>query len=513
MLGDRSEQVDDRGRIDHGEVGPVEELRHGLRGLHDDARRLAAGGRESVEGVKGSQIAGVVADEACRIETEQQRGQHGAFVGRHRGVQFNGLLGRSSQEPRLARHIGRPPSDDPGQLGGSARVQRQREALVLHRRAGWELGSSPPGQFVDHGAPRLGLRIHDEHSVDPPLEPVEAERVQIEGEVVGQERHRSPGQDGDAGATRLQGKERVDGTRLGDGRRGVEHDRGERAVEVHEHAHPRAGGPERGHRVAVDCHRLHPRVESMRRLRRSLTLMVLVGSTALGACREHRVAVSFDPEVGDVFRYRYELTATLTRELDGQEPAVTTIDTELTVHQRVMARTGDGARVRIDVERAGGARSTVVAVVDRAGSLEGIELVQGVDAAVFGIGDPQGLAADPAERLPDRPLGPGDRWTVEDGSRQGHARVERLGTEDDRAVIHVRTSTVEPLAQDTTDGEVRAGSLTTYDLADGAVRTGRAWSHGVLEALVEPPDDVVADAVRATVRYDVTVRVVRLDTT
>lgn len=222
--------------------------------------------------------------------------------------------------------------------------------------------------------------------------------------------------------------------------------------------------------------------------------------------------VTFDPEVGQRFHYRYELTATLTSEITGAEPEVTTIDTELIVDQRVIARTREGVRMRINVTRSGGARSTVVAVVDRAGSLEGIELVQGVDAAVFGIGDPQGLVADPAEYLPDRPLRPGDRWTVNDGARRGHGRAERLGVDDGRAMLHVRTDTVEPLGNDASDerGRVRAGSRTTYDLTDGAVRTGRAWSHGVLEALVEPPNDVVAQPVKAKVRYDVLVSVVRL---
>lgn len=250
----------------------------------------------------------------------------------------------------------------------------------------------------------------------------------------------------------------------------------------------------------------------MRDLRHSLLVVAAIGLAATaGACRDHAVSLDFQPEVGDRFRYRYELTATLTREIEGSEPEVTTVDTELLVDQEVIARTPSGARVKGEVRRDGGARSTVVAVVDQAGSLEGIELVQGFDAEVFGVGDPQGLVADPAERLPDHPLAAGDRWTIEDGARRGEGRIVRFGVEDDRDVVHVHTSTDEPLGTvDGDEGRVRAGSRTVLDVGDGAVRTGRSWSHGVLEGSITPPEDVAGEPVRAVVRYDVEVRVTRL---
>ena len=176
----------------------------------------------------------------------------------------------------------------------------------------------------------------------------------------------------------------------------------------------------------------------------------------------------------------------------------------------MIARTPEGARRTVEVRRDGGARSTVVAVVARAGSLDGIELVQGFDATVFGIGDPQGLVADPAERLPDRPLAAGDRWTIVDGARRGSGRVARFGVEEDHDVVHVHTTTLESLdAADGDEGQVHAGSRTVFDLHDGAVRASRSWSHGVLEALVDPPSGAIGQPVRATVRYDVEVLVTR----
>jgi hypothetical protein len=240
-------------------------------------------------------------------------------------------------------------------------------------------------------------------------------------------------------------------------------------------------------------------------------MLVAAGLAALVAgCREPTVSVEFSPEQGDHFRYRYQVTATLTRSVDGREPEVQTVDTELTADQRVLGRTGDGIRVEVEVTREGGSRSTVVALVDRAGSLEGIELVEGLDAGVFGIGDDDGLVTDPAEGLPPGRLRPGDRWSIADGNRRGHGRLERLGVDDGRDVALVRTSTSEPVDADGGRGEVRAGSLTSYDLDDGAVRSGRSWSHGRLELQLEPPSNVVAEPMQATVTYDVEVTVVRI---
>jgi hypothetical protein len=251
----------------------------------------------------------------------------------------------------------------------------------------------------------------------------------------------------------------------------------------------------------------------MRRAR--LLLAAGLAVAGLAGCRDDAVSMQFSPRIGEHYRYRYEVTARLTRSVDGREPVATTVDTELLVDQEVLGRTRGGTRVRIHLTREGGADSTVVAVVDRAGSLAGVELVEGLDAAVFGIGDPSGLAPDPSEGLPGGSLAPGDRWSIDDGNRAGHGRLERLAVVDGHDVAWVRTEVVEALdgagssrAADTT-GTIRTGSRTSYDIGDGAVRQGRSWSHGRLEAQVRPPADVDAPPVRATISYDVEIRVTR----
>src|SRR5690606_35037298 len=147
------------------------------------------------------------------------------------------------------------------------------------------------------------------------------------------------------------------------------------------------------------------------------------------------------PRPGDQFDYRYTVRATLTREIDGGEPEVQTVDTVLLAHQEVLGRRGRGTRIEIDLTRDGGARSTVVAIVDRAGSLEGLELVQGLDAEVFALGHGGGFVPDPADGSPDRPLRPGERWSISDGRRLGTGELVRLGVEDGRDVAVVRTPT------------------------------------------------------------------------
>jgi hypothetical protein len=245
-------------------------------------------------------------------------------------------------------------------------------------------------------------------------------------------------------------------------------------------------------------------------MRRARLLVVgVAAATSLAACRDHTVDIEFAPRRGDQFDYRYTVRATLTREVDGGEPEVQTVDTVLLAHQEVLGRRGRGTRIEIDLTRDGGARSTVVAIVDRAGSLEGIELVQGLDAEVFGIGGAGGFVTDPVDGLPDRPIRPGHRWSISDGTRRGTGELVRLGVEDGRDVAVVRTSTDEPLEIEGGDGRIRAGSRTSYDLVDGAVRSSRSWSHGVVDAEVEPPPDVAAEPVQARIRYDVEVEVER----
>jgi len=238
--------------------------------------------------------------------------------------------------------------------------------------------------------------------------------------------------------------------------------------------------------------------------------------SALG-CRASEVSVGFSPEIGDRYEYHYEIDATITRQLEGAEPEVIELDTELTAEQEVRATTRSGARIRVTLTREGGAPRTAVVLVDRAGSLRGVELIEGLAASVFGIADAQALVPTHLDGPPDGPLEPGDRWTIDDGARHGHGRLVRLGVVDDEDVAVVRTSITEELDESLTagasdsdvTGTLRAGSTTSYDLGDGAIRRSRSWSEGELDVLVAPPPGVDAEPVGGTISFDVVVRVTR----
>jgi hypothetical protein len=156
-----------------------------------------------------------------------------------------------------------------------------------------------------------------------------------------------------------------------------------------------------------------------------------------------------------------------------------------------------------------------VAIVDRAGSLEGVELVEGLGAAVLGVADDAIVPTLPGP--PDRPLAPGDRWSIASGARTGEGRLQRLGVIDGRDVAVVRTTASEDLARDLhagasateVKGRVRSASTVSYDLDSGAIRRSSSWSRGQVRAELQPPEGVDAAPVRATISYEVTVEVTR----
>lgn len=246
---------------------------------------------------------------------------------------------------------------------------------------------------------------------------------------------------------------------------------------------------------------------------------VLLAGLASAACRPSTVSVSYSPAVGARYAYRYEIEATITRALEGAEPEVVHLDTQLTVRQEVRALTARGARIRLELTREGGAPRTVVAVVDRAGSLEGVELVEGLGAAVLGVADEDDIVPTHLPGPPDRPLAPGDRWSIDEGDRTGEGRLTRLGVIDGSEVAVVRTTASEELdgslqaGASATDvrGRVASGATTSYDLSDGAIRRSSSWSRGEVEARLQPPAGIEAEPARATIGYEVSVRVTRID--
>jgi hypothetical protein len=253
-------------------------------------------------------------------------------------------------------------------------------------------------------------------------------------------------------------------------------------------------------------------------VRRPLGLVVGAAVVAVvTACQPATVSVAYTPAIGQRYGYRYEIDATVTRRVAGQAPDVEHLDAQLVAQERVQAHSRAGTRLRLVLVRDGGTPRSAVVLVDRAGSLAGIELVQGLDATTFGLAGRGSFGPGTATAPPNGRLAPGDRWTIRGEGRRGHGRLERLGVVDGQDVAVMATAVTEQVDEagqagtsaTHVKGQVTSDATTSYDLQGGAVRRSRSHSTGTLRALLRPPSGVDASAVQATLEYDVTVRVTR----
>lgn len=238
---------------------------------------------------------------------------------------------------------------------------------------------------------------------------------------------------------------------------------------------------------------------------------------AAGACRDGVVAVEPRPAVGDRARYRYEIDATVTRALDQGPPQTSEIDSVLVVDQRIASVVGELVEADVTLRRDGAAARSARVTLDRAGAIQGIELVEGLSAADLDLA-PLSSLLPPGTAPPGRPLRPGDRWSITDGDRRGRGRLARLGVVDGEDVAVFDTTVTEDIDDDVAAGDsaaritgtLRSSATTTYDVDDGAIRRASARSRGEVRARIEPPTGVDATAALASITFEIRVRVTRL---
>lgn len=261
-----------------------------------------------------------------------------------------------------------------------------------------------------------------------------------------------------------------------------------------------------------------------RRLRRAAAGVTLV--LTLAACEEHTVAVRFEPEVGDVYRFAADVETEVVRTVDG----VTTEESDsarLDATQTVQAVADDEVLVRIALRRDDAAPRTVDVRLDRSSRLTAIDLVEGVPAEALGLDVAMDLPADIGSPPTGR-LEPGDRWEIlrevslgglaRPVLVQGRGRIESLGVEDGREIavavveleVPVRTILDRPDGRLRLVGTQRTTSETAYDLADGATRRDRTVTEGAVEVIAEPPAGVDAAPLRGDIDYRIVTRTRRL---
>jgi hypothetical protein len=260
--------------------------------------------------------------------------------------------------------------------------------------------------------------------------------------------------------------------------------------------------------------------------RRSLALLAagVVGlSGGLAACRSDTVELGFDPAEGATYRYRYEIDLHLERALEGEEPTVTDLRSTITARVTIVDETPAGARARLLIRRDGGGDQRLTVLLDRAGSLRGIEQIAGLPEDTLGVGDLSALLGLSVAPPPDGPVSIGDTWAFGEDSPlprpvTGEARLDRLGVIDGEQIAEVGSALRQSVDDDVDAGpsgahlvgELRTDLTTSYDLDDGAIRRGHATSTASVTARIEPPSGSTATPVQATITYELTVTTTRL---
>lgn len=250
--------------------------------------------------------------------------------------------------------------------------------------------------------------------------------------------------------------------------------------------------------------------------RLAIAVVLAAGAPLVAACREGTVRLAYSPSEGDELSFRYEIDATITRALEGVEPTITEISTSVQADQEVLEVAPGGVRATVTLRRDGGAPRTSQVRLDDAGTLQGVDLIEGQSTGIFGLDDLEGVL--PTVSLPDGRLSPGDRWSIDDAELTGEGRLVRLGVIDGEDVAVVASELTQPIAETAAigetsaslDGALRATSTTAYDLRDGSLRRATTRARGEVAARIAPPPGIDAAAVVGTITYDVRVRVVRL---
>jgi hypothetical protein len=263
----------------------------------------------------------------------------------------------------------------------------------------------------------------------------------------------------------------------------------------------------------------------------------LLAAGASTGCRDDTVRVTFRPPVGA--KYRYEVTVRSHSEvrIPGEAPQVRDEEVVLQSEHTVLAAGRDGVRVQVILGDASGSVRTFVVRFDRAAQLESVEsgdtgtlggLTGGADdAGVFGISE---IFPAAAGAPPDRRLGPGERWVIDDlvavpGSvgrtaLTGEGRLVELGIQDGVEVARLATSSVLRVSSTeqsddgetvVLDGEQLTEQRAAHDLADGAVHSASSTTKGTFDLEIQPPFGQLRDPVHGTLTVRVSSRTVRLD--
>jgi hypothetical protein len=257
-------------------------------------------------------------------------------------------------------------------------------------------------------------------------------------------------------------------------------------------------------------------------MRRLLAALVAAGSLAplLVACEPATVEISFRPRVGTNYRYEVAVRTATTTRFAGAPAEHAVEDARLVADDTVLSAGPQGVQVQVRLRRSGSPERTYLVRLDRGAQLAGVEAVEGLPPAVLGPEAlPEILPGSPGAP-PDRPLGPGERWTidarpaipgVEAQRLRGWGQLLELGLRDGERVATTRSVTVLPLRS---SAQVRGGTLlldgtettdttATRSLVDGSIEESSSLTHGEFRITLAPPSPDEGGLVTGTLSIEV----------
>ncbi len=241
---------------------------------------------------------------------------------------------------------------------------------------------------------------------------------------------------------------------------------------------------------------------------------VLAGALVAGllaACSPGTVTISFRPSVGTRYRHEVRVHSVTTIRLAGSPPEETVDDALLVTESTVLPGPPGEVRVEVRLRQEGTADRTFVVRFDRGAQLAGVETVEGLPPSVLGPGALPHILPGAPGAPPDRPLSPGERWTIDTpvglpgaapARISGSGRLVELGLLDGRKVASTRAETRVPLTRTAQlrGTTVRLEGVETSEgtairaISDGAVERARTETRGEFRVTLSPtaPEQIVA---------------------
>ncbi|MDQ3354883.1 MAG: hypothetical protein M3507_10500 [Actinomycetota bacterium] len=274
-----------------------------------------------------------------------------------------------------------------------------------------------------------------------------------------------------------------------------------------------------------------PRLRRLTLRRLAVTgLAGVLAATGLTACRPGTVRLTFRPEVGATYRYEVEVRTRSEVDLGRGDPEIREEDVVLSSEHTVLQSDDDGVLVRVLLQEPGAEDRIFEVVFDRAAQLEAVQSIEGVPDESLGTLGISEIFPAAAGAPPDRPLGPGASWTIDDAIQlpgvgaatelTGSGRLVELAVVGDEEVARLASSARLPLESQVLgpNGALRLSGTqvtdyrATHDLDDGAVREATSDTVGRFDLEVGPPPGQAGSPVRGSLVVEVSSRTRLLDT-